>query len=868
MVGTITGDKFVVVLAGEQFLEQWARGRAGNLPSITSSDGLDEKADACDQSSQAAVFFESVFHYAAVVEREKQKPGVEPQAARGEENSRNCLCISCPEFSVNRNTKVADSGSPTCDGTVPRVVARTASWGLAAACVWVGLFSAERTVRYVLKMAPTWEQIRGANYGTMGRTVGGRVHRPDGSWQLVLHAPEAAWRYENEFGEPIFLEDTTDRWSLDADGTMVHAAKSPNTIYATMGIGSPSLLLRAYDVFPPKSSHGFDNHRFVDPSTPREAMVRGREGWEVTALDQYTNETVTYVFDAHLGVALRWQHSDEWMELENPALDQEFEPDLFRWTGPSRPAQDEMAKFQREHQERERALAEIPQAVPTWLPLTIGATSQSGDPRTGELSLSINGISPQFTLRRWVSAIGEPSLEWPNDQTPERYRQSLGDWTYEIRSYQDIDPADCARVVESIVPVDPPQREAAEITAELAAEEHDRREAQVLETLGTGRILTDHLADESLLIRTDFSDDAAWREIAVAAMAPIPQGNDMEFAAYLTCIDNRDYDGLSVDGLLEAIGEPPPYYAFLVDAETVSNPEKPIVAVYTGPDEPERPRGRTFRVIPAEMPSVENNLSIANMDFESFADSVDEDGVFRGFPEPVRPVGEVTTREIAQWIANDLDTDALRDFYAEIVGWKYPYPVSLFEVELLEVHAQTRDHDHGVADLVGYDEFLAATAHGGPALSGTVPAHNARWSFVIDRESYRPIAVYRIGFRAYAPPASPDGAPQPMRLEVPFVCREPVSLSTLTDDDDLVDRDAVQQAVLAEAARLHGDAHIAGGEPVLQRIPRLEGFTIGCHAQVDGHPVFYVAIVTDVRDEFIVQEVPPEGLRVVGPGEA
>lgn len=30
--------------------------------------------------------------------------------------------------------------------------------------------------------------------------------------------------------------------------------------------------------------------------------------------------------------------------------------------------------------------------------------------------------------------------------------------------------------------------------------------------------------------------------------------------------------------------------------------------------------------------SVENNLSIANMGFEEFADSADEKGVFRGFP--------------------------------------------------------------------------------------------------------------------------------------------------------------------------------------------------------------------------------------------
>jgi hypothetical protein len=41
--------------------------------------------------------------------------------------------------------------------------------------------------------------------------------------------------------------------------------------------------------------------------------------------------------------------------------------------------------------------------------------------------------------------------------------------------------------------------------------------------------------------------------------------------------------------------------------------------------------GRTFRVIPSQMWSIENNLSISNMDFFEFADAVDDDGIFRGF---------------------------------------------------------------------------------------------------------------------------------------------------------------------------------------------------------------------------------------------
>lgn len=41
-------------------------------------------------------------------------------------------------------------------------------------------------------------------------------------------------------------------------------------------------------------------------------------------------------------------------------------------------------------------------------------------------------------------------------------------------------------------------------------------------------------------------------------------------------------------------------------------------------------RLRTFRVVPHEVWSVENNLSIASMDFDGFLGAVDEDGVVRG----------------------------------------------------------------------------------------------------------------------------------------------------------------------------------------------------------------------------------------------
>lgn len=64
------------------------------------------------------------------------------------------------------------------------------------------------------------------------------------------------------------------------------------------------------------------------------------------------------------------------------------------------------------------------------------------------------------------------------------------------------------------------------------------------------------------------------------------------------------------------------------DTKTLTDPELPIIAVDLSEE-----IGQTFRVIPSEMWSVENNLSICNMGFEEFKESIDQDGIFRGFPE-------------------------------------------------------------------------------------------------------------------------------------------------------------------------------------------------------------------------------------------
>lgn len=128
---------------------------------------------------------------------------------------------------------------------------------------------------------------------------------------------------------------------------------------------------------------------------------------------------------------------------------------------------------------------------------------------------------------------------------------------------------------------------------------------------------------KSIVLRTDFTDDGAWSEVCFAISTPT--GN---FRVTVEFVSDPQFDQLSIDRLLALI--PPSSkktFIFLVDEKTISDPEHPILTVDLFQD-----KGRTFRVIPAQLAGVENNLAIANMDWEDFALNTDKDGVFRRLP--------------------------------------------------------------------------------------------------------------------------------------------------------------------------------------------------------------------------------------------
>jgi tetratricopeptide (TPR) repeat protein len=128
--------------------------------------------------------------------------------------------------------------------------------------------------------------------------------------------------------------------------------------------------------------------------------------------------------------------------------------------------------------------------------------------------------------------------------------------------------------------------------------------------------------ENTLALRTDFADEAAW-----SALCAVIQNPDADFTANVDLVNDPKYGGLQADQLLALLpADSFQPIAFIIDREALTRPDHPILVVDLQ-DEP----GRTFRVVGSALWAVENNLSIANMEFSEFAEAVDEDGIFRGF---------------------------------------------------------------------------------------------------------------------------------------------------------------------------------------------------------------------------------------------
>jgi hypothetical protein len=130
---------------------------------------------------------------------------------------------------------------------------------------------------------------------------------------------------------------------------------------------------------------------------------------------------------------------------------------------------------------------------------------------------------------------------------------------------------------------------------------------------------------DTLVLRTDFSDDRAWETVCEEIRRSECEG----FIERYDCVSDRNWSGFPHERFHEFSA--PPYFFFVVDAETIRHAEHPILAVDLNPYSQTPSNERFFRLVPAEATSVACNLNLSNMDFEEFASSVAADGIFRGF---------------------------------------------------------------------------------------------------------------------------------------------------------------------------------------------------------------------------------------------
>lgn len=134
---------------------------------------------------------------------------------------------------------------------------------------------------------------------------------------------------------------------------------------------------------------------------------------------------------------------------------------------------------------------------------------------------------------------------------------------------------------------------------------------------------------QSLLVRTDFTDDAAWASVRDAATAESEEG----FQAYVVPVEDPDNNGATWQVLRDAVPDNPhgASVLFIVDSVALSSPEAPILVVDLTQYRLHGRQLEPFRCVPSQLWGVDNNLNISNMDWDDFAANTDDDGIFRGF---------------------------------------------------------------------------------------------------------------------------------------------------------------------------------------------------------------------------------------------
>jgi hypothetical protein len=157
-----------------------------------------------------------------------------------------------------------------------------------------------------------------------------------------------------------------------------------------------------------------------------------------------------------------------------------------------------------------------------------------------------------------------------------------------------------------------------------------------------GRLITFLDDAQFALVRTDFSDDAAWQRLVDTVRAPVDFAGDGEgYEPFVDPFEDSALDGATPEQIAEGLasvfdGEERMGALMIADSASMGDPAQATVVMMALGDDGNfegTGHGRTFRCVLAEVAAIDANLSIANMDFCEFADGAGTDGVFRGFQD-------------------------------------------------------------------------------------------------------------------------------------------------------------------------------------------------------------------------------------------
>ena len=119
---------------------------------------------------------------------------------------------------------------------------------------------------------------------------------------------------------------------------------------------------------------------------------------------------------------------------------------------------------------------------------------------------------------------------------------------------------------------------------------------------------------QNLLIRVTSNSQEAWAEL-------LQEIERFSGDTIFEVIDDPQLDGFSADDLEELLVESDNTYALVVDDETLTNDEHPLLAISSF--------GDSLRVLPALASAVADNLAIANLSLSDYRQAADDDGVLR-----------------------------------------------------------------------------------------------------------------------------------------------------------------------------------------------------------------------------------------------